>query len=50
MKQRQELLNDAIAGGMMGGYIEPDFDNDPMYQGGNGSDDSSSNGCNCGEV
>ncbi len=32
------------------GYIEPDFDNDPMYQGGNGSDDSSSNGCSCGEV
>lgn len=31
------------------GYIEPDFDNDPMYQGGNGSDDSSSNGCSCGE-
>lgn len=30
------------------GYIEPDFDNDPMYQGGNGSDDSSSNGCSCG--
>ncbi|WP_276974383.1 response regulator [Dielma fastidiosa] len=28
MKQRQELLNDAIAGGMMGGYIEPDF---PYY-------------------
>ena len=32
------------------GYIEPDFDNDPMYQGGNGSDYSSSNGCSCGEV
>lgn len=32
------------------GYIEPDFDNDSMYQGGNGSDDSSSNGCSCGEV
>lgn len=32
------------------GYVEPDFDNDPMYQGGNGSDDSSSNGCSCGEV
>lgn len=32
------------------GYIEPDFDNDHMYQGGNGSDDSSSNGCSCGEV
>lgn len=32
------------------GYIEPDFNNDPMYQGGNGSDDSSSNGCSCGEV
>ena len=31
------------------GYIEPDFDNDPMYQGGNGSDDSSSNGCSWGE-
>ena len=31
------------------GYIEPDFDNDLMYQGGNGSDDSSSNGCSCGE-
>lgn len=31
------------------GYIEPDFDNDPMYQDGNGSDDSSSNGCSCGE-
>lgn len=31
------------------GYIEPDFDNDPMYQGGNGSDDSSNNGCSCGE-
>lgn len=28
MKQRQELLNAAIAGGMMGGYIEPDF---PFY-------------------
>lgn len=32
------------------GYIEPDFDNDSMYQGGNGSDNSSSNGCSCGEV
>lgn len=32
------------------GYIEPNFDNDPMYQGGNGSDDSSSSSdCGCGE-
>ena len=31
------------------GYIEPDFDNDPMYQGGNGSNNFSSNGCSCGE-
>lgn len=28
MKQRQELLNEAIAGGMLGGYFEPDF---PFY-------------------
>lgn len=28
MKQRQELLNEAIAGGMMGGYFEPGF---PYY-------------------
>lgn len=28
IKQRQELLNDSIAGGMMGGYIEPGF---PFY-------------------
>ena len=27
-KQRQQLLNDSIAGGMMGGYIEPGF---PFY-------------------
>lgn len=32
------------------GYIEPDFDNDPMYQSGDNSDDSSSDGCSCGEV
>ena len=31
------------------GYIEADFDNDPMYQGGDNSDDSSSDGCSCGE-
>lgn len=30
------------------GYIDPDFDNDPMYQGG-GGDDSSSSDCSCGE-
>ena len=28
LKQRQELLNNSIAGGMMGGYIAPDF---PFY-------------------
>lgn len=28
MEQRQELLNDSLAGGMMGGYIEPGF---PFY-------------------
>lgn len=28
MKQRQEILNEAIAGGMMGGYFEKDF---PFY-------------------
>lgn len=28
MKQRQELLNASLAGGMMGGYIEPEF---PFY-------------------
>lgn len=28
MKQRQDLLNEAIAGGMMGGYFEPGF---PYY-------------------
>lgn len=28
LKQRQELLGDSIAGGMMGGYIEPGF---PFY-------------------
>lgn len=28
MKQRQALLNDSLAGGMMGGYIEPGF---PFY-------------------
>lgn len=27
-KQRQKLLNDSIAGGMMGGYMEPGF---PFY-------------------
>ena len=27
-RQRQELLNDSLAGGMMGGYIEPGF---PFY-------------------
>lgn len=28
MRQREEILNDSIAGGMMGGYIEPGF---PFY-------------------
>lgn len=28
VKQRQQLLNDALAGGMMGGYMEPGF---PFY-------------------
>lgn len=28
MKQRQEMLNETIAGGMMGGYFEPEF---PYY-------------------
>lgn len=27
------------------GYIEPDFDNDPMYQGGGDSDTSSDSDC-----